>query len=96
MLDLDGTRDLHEDRRKGGSRRAAASDQVAADRRSGVERRSGLERRSEELDTISSQVLAALGLITRAVESSPLRDDQRRLLDAAMLRLRFALEKLGG
>lgn len=94
MIDVDGTRHVREDRRKGRSRRAGKVE-VSAERRNGIDRRSGNERRIEA-DTISSQVLAALGLITRAVESSPLRDDQRRLLDAAMLRLRFALEKLGG
>lgn len=88
---LDGTRGAQPDRR--GAPRRVASQAVPVERRSGADRRSGQERRAQAA-TASGQVLTALGLLTRAVETGVLADDERRLVDAAMLRLRVALEQL--
>jgi hypothetical protein len=68
---------------------------IAEDRRGGADRRGGTDRRIE-LQSASGQVRAALSLLTRAVEGGALGDDQRQLLDSAMLRLRFALDVFAG
>ena len=57
------------------------------------ERRSGLDRRMI-VESASAQIHAVLELLTEMADSGSLRDDNRRLLDTAMLRLRFALEKI--
>lgn len=82
-----------EDRRTGEDRRVRDAS-VPVERRTGSDRRSGAERRLA-LQSAAEQVHAALGLLTRAVEAGSMADDQRRLLDAAMLRLRFAIDRLG-
>ena len=56
-----------------------------------VERRSGIDRRLQ-LASVAGQVQTVLGLLTQIAESGSLSDENRRLLDAAMLRLRFAVE----
>lgn len=58
-----------------------------------VERRSGVDRRMV-LESASSQIHAVLELLTQIADSGSLRDDNRRLLDTALLRLRFALERM--
>ena len=58
-----------------------------------TERRSGLDRRMI-VESASAQIHAVLELLTEMADSGSLRDDNRRLLDTAMLRLRFALEKI--
>jgi len=58
-----------------------------------VERRSGIDRRMV-LESASSQIHAVLELLTQIADSGSLRDDNRRLLDTALLRLRFALERM--
>ena len=40
------------------------------------------------------QIHAVLELLTELADQGALRDDSRRLLDTAMLRLRFALERI--
>lgn len=57
-----------------------------------VERRSGVGRRLA-LDSIADQLQAVLGLLTEIAQSGSLGDEERRLLDTAMLRLRFAVEQ---
>ena len=69
-----------------------------ADRRSKdvpveVERRSGLDRRLA-MESATAQVHAVLELLTQIADNGVLREDNRRLLETAMLRLRFALERL--
>jgi hypothetical protein len=58
-----------------------------------VERRSGLDRRMI-VESATAQIHAVLELLTELADQGALRDDSRRLLDTAMLRLRFALEQI--
>jgi hypothetical protein len=58
-----------------------------------VERRSGLDRRLI-VESATAQIHAVLELLTQLADMGALRDDSRRLLDTAMLRLRFALEQI--
>jgi len=58
-----------------------------------VDRRSGIDRRMV-LESASSQMHAVMELLTQIADSGALRDDNRRLLDTALLRLRFALERM--
>lgn len=58
-----------------------------------VERRSGLDRRLI-VESATAQIHAVLELLTQLADMGALRDDSRRLLDAAMLRLRYALERM--
>ncbi len=58
-----------------------------------VERRKGLDRRLI-VESATAQIHAVLELLTELADQGALRDDSRRLLDTAMLRLRFALERM--
>jgi hypothetical protein len=58
-----------------------------------VERRSGIDRRLI-VESATAQIHAVLELLTQLADMGALRDDSRRLLDTAMLRLRFALEQM--
>jgi hypothetical protein len=58
-----------------------------------VERRSGLDRRMI-VESATAQIHVVLELLTQLADMGALRDDSRRLLDTAMLRLRYALEKM--
>jgi hypothetical protein len=73
-------------RRRGADRRVKS---VAVD----VERRSGLDRRLI-VESATAQIHAVLELLTQLADMGALRDDSRRLLDTAMLRLRYALERM--
>ncbi|MGH7672644.1 MAG: hypothetical protein ACREMC_07075 [Gemmatimonadales bacterium] len=79
------------DRRRGGDQRAAPAP-VPIERRKSA-RRSGVERRLA-LQSAAFQLRAALELLERVAESRKLSDDDRRSLDTAMLRLRFAVERM--
>ncbi|MGH7607262.1 MAG: hypothetical protein ACREME_07980, partial [Gemmatimonadales bacterium] len=57
------------------------------------ERRKGIDRRLA-LQSSGAQMQAAVGILAELARSSRLNDDDRRLLDTAMLRLRFATERL--
>lgn len=90
-----------EDRRQGERRESVTLMKVerrsAADRRQNgerrqAERRAGKERRTEE--QVAEHIRNALQLLTHLAESGRLDDEARRDLDAAMFRLRFALERL--
>jgi hypothetical protein len=72
--------------RRGGERRIKT---VTVD----VERRSGLDRRLI-VESATAQIHAVLELLTQLADMGALRDDSRRLLDTAMLRLRYALERM--
>jgi hypothetical protein len=65
----------------------------ATERRQNGERRSGLERRLALL-TAEDQIRETLRLLTRVIESGTLREPEVRSLDAAVLRLRVALDQL--
>ena len=58
-----------------------------------IERRSGLDRRLI-VESATAQIHAVLELLTQLADMGALRDDSRRLLDTAMLRLRYALERM--
>ena len=58
-----------------------------------LERRSGLDRRMI-VESATAQIHAVMELLTELADQGALRDDSRRLLDTAMLRLRFALERM--
>lgn len=73
-------------RRRGADRRAKP---VAVE----IERRSGLDRRMI-VESATAQIHAVLELLTQLADHGALRDDSRRLLDTAVLRLRFALERM--
>jgi hypothetical protein len=73
-------------RRRGADRRVKT---VAVN----MERRSGLDRRLI-VESATAQIHAVLELLTQLADMGALRDDSRRLLDTAMLRLRYALEQM--
>ena len=58
-----------------------------------IERRSGLDRRLL-VESTTAQIHAVLELLTQIADQGSLPDDSRRLLDTAMLRLRYALERM--
>lgn len=58
-----------------------------------VERRSGLDRRLI-MESATAQIHAVLELLTDIADLGSLPDSSRRLLDTAMLRLRYALERM--
>ena len=74
------------EQRSGGERRRSRQ------RRGDAERRSGAERRTEE--TAAEHIRNALQLVAYVAESGVLDDELRRDLDAAMFRLRFAIDQL--
>jgi len=63
------------------------------ERRMTGERRSGLERRLSVL-TAEKQIHEALRLLTQAIDRRLMPDDELRLLESAMVRLRFSLDQL--
>jgi hypothetical protein len=83
-------RDVAERRTRGDQR--AAPVPVPIERRKS-ERRTGAERRLA-MQSAALQLRTALDLLERVAESGALSDDDRRLLDTAMLRLRFAVEQM--
>ena len=70
-----------------------AQQHAEEERRINGDRRSGLERRLAILSA-GDQIHDALRLLTRVIESGTTADAERRSLEAAMLRLRFALDRL--
>lgn len=100
----DADRRTGPDRRTGHDRRAAepslddALRYVGPERRSGTDRRQKRDRRSgrDRRDDGSprEQIARALDLVAYVAESSDLAEEERRALDSAILRLRFALARL--
>ena len=87
----------HADRRLPTERRASSDRRrvvtvVVQERRSGVERRAQPERRAPE--SAGEHIRNALQLLTNVAESGTLDEESLRDLDAAMFRLRFALDRL--
>lgn len=87
------------DRRSGEERRAGNAgpgpERRDVERRSGADRRAAIERRLS-LQSAEDQIHGALRLLTFVSDAGgpALGEQQRRGLEAAMLRLRFALERL--
>ena len=73
--------------RRGGAERRVKEVPVPTERRSGLDRRMIVE-------SATAQMHAVLELLTELADQGALRDDSRRLLDTAMLRLRYALEQM--
>ncbi|PYP55461.1 MAG: hypothetical protein DMD40_13450 [Gemmatimonadetes bacterium] len=73
--------------RRRGAERRVKNDPVEMERRSGLDRRLIVE-------SATAQIHAVLELLTLLADHDALRDDSRRLLDTAMLRLRYALERM--
>ena len=73
--------------RRRGAERRVKNDPVEMERRSGLDRRLIVE-------SATAQIHAVLELLTELADHDALRDDSRRLLDTAMLRLRYALERM--
>lgn len=91
------------DRRSGVDRRSpddpdAPLRYVGPERRSGTDRRRSNDRRSGQdrraNQTPQDQIHRALDLVAYVAESTDLPDAERRALDSAILRLRFALDRL--
>jgi hypothetical protein len=87
----------HADRRLTTDRRTPAERRrivtvVVEDRRSGADRRAQPERRVPE--SAGEHIRNALQLLTNVAESGTLDEESLRDLDAAMFRLRFALDRL--
>lgn len=85
------------ERRSGGERRSERKP-VAVERRKGgdrrrTERRKGIDRRLA-VQSGAQQMQTAMGLLMQLAQSKSLSDEDRRLLDTAMLRLRFATERM--
>ena len=84
-------RRLVPDRRSNADRRRVVR-VVVQERRSGEERRITGERRGT--DAPADHIHTALRLLTNVAESGTLDDVSLRDLDAAMFRLRFALQRI--
>ncbi len=93
------------DRRTGGERRQGVvlvpvERRADGDRRDAGERRSDASRRDADPrrgpDSVGEHLRNALQLLTDVAESGTLDDATLRDLDAAMFRLRFALDRLEG
>jgi hypothetical protein len=78
------------DRRTSADRRQAAV-LVTVERRAGLDRRSRAERRTPE--SVGEHIRNALQLLSNVAESGTLDEESLRDLDAAMFRLRFALDR---
>jgi hypothetical protein len=79
------------DRRSGEDKRIdhmpVSAEHRKSDRRQGIERRLALQSAAGQLQT-------AMGLLLQLSDSAALNDEERRMLDTAMLRLRFAVERM--
>lgn len=88
------------ERRRANERRAlerrnlTAAQRAAIERRATLDRRSGLERRLSILSA-EGQIHEALRLLTQVIERGAIPDEEQRGLESAMVRLRFALDRLG-
>jgi len=84
-----GTNDRRALNRRAGSR----SERAGADRRTNGDRRTGLERRLAILSA-EGQIREALRLLTEVIDRGTAPDDEQRSLESAMVRLRYALDRL--
>ena len=81
------------DRRVGNRRATGRGERTTAERRTKGDRRTGLERRLAILSA-EGQIREALRLITELIDRGAPPDDERRSLESAMVRLRYALDRL--
>jgi hypothetical protein len=69
------------------------SERAGAERRLNGDRRTGLERRLAILSA-EGQIREALRLLTEVIDRGAAPDEERRSLESAMVRLRYALDRL--
>jgi hypothetical protein len=81
------------DRRVLDRRVTIRGDRPVAERRTNGERRTGLERRLAILSA-EGQIREALRLLTEVIDRGAARDDEQRSLESALVRLRYALDRL--
>ena len=75
--------------------RSGTDRRQGAERRSASDRRRAIDRRVSQ-QTVGELIRDSLRLLTEVADSGSLDDEVRRDLDAAMFRLRFALDRLEG
>ncbi|HXQ29986.1 MAG TPA: hypothetical protein VN848_12055 [Gemmatimonadales bacterium] len=78
--------------RRSGAARQGLEGRGETERRIPRDRRTKLDRRTEE--TAEEHIRNALQLLGNVAEAGDLSDEVRRDLDSAMLRLRFAVDRL--
>ena len=81
------------DRRSLDRRVTIRGERTGSERRSTGERRTGLERRLAILSA-EGQIREALRLLTEVIDRGAAPDDEQRSLESAMVRLRYALDRL--
>ncbi|HET9707474.1 MAG TPA: hypothetical protein VFP39_04135 [Gemmatimonadales bacterium] len=81
------------DRRAVDRRASVRGERTTVERRSNGDRRTGLERRLAVLSA-EGQIREALRLITEIIDRRAPPDDERRSLESAIVRLRYALDRL--
>jgi hypothetical protein len=81
------------DRRVLNRRGSGRGERTVTERRSTGDRRTGLERRLALLSA-EGQIHEALRLISEIIDRGAPPDDERRSLESAMVRLRYALDRL--
>ncbi len=75
-------------------RRAGQERRASGERRAAPERRTAAERRARE--SAAEHIRNAIQLLANVAEAGTLDEESLRDLDAAMFRLRFALDRLEG
>ncbi len=81
------------DRRLLNRRAGARAERPPAERRTNGDRRTGLERRLAILSA-EGQIHEALRLLTEVIDRGSAPDEEQRSLESAMVRLRYALDRL--
>ena len=81
------------DRRILNRRATGRGERAGIERRGTGDRRTGLERRLAILSA-EGQIREALRLITEIIDRGAPPEDERRSLESAMVRLRYALDRL--
>jgi hypothetical protein len=81
------------DRRVLNRRVSIRGERAASERRNTGDRRTGLERRLAILSA-EGQIREALRLLTEVIDRGAAPDDEQRSLESAMVRLRYALDRL--
>ena len=81
------------DRRALNRRVTGRGERTGAERRTNGDRRTGLERRLAILSA-EGQIHEALRLLTEVIDRGAAPDETQRSLESAMVRLRYALDRL--
>jgi transcription elongation GreA/GreB family factor len=81
------------DRRLLNRRAGPRAERSGVERRTNGDRRTGLERRLAILSA-EGQIHEALRLLTEVIDSGSAPDEEQRSLESAMVRLRYALDRL--